>query len=253
MAAPHCNSFAAHGAPWVGSSGLVPTVHGPEVLGECVLVREWGFSATSPCQQLEQDQVTLLAYERKGLLSGASGCTSWSSDHTPSQVYGDVHFRGVPKSRAKQRSACSTGSPSGTISGMCLIWKDDTGRWDRVSETSPDPAFPDYEAVAISLGPVLQRLSLRLSGLTHSPKGYQLHSTASFLGDSSMHQDQCWGHRGHRDGGPPSGADSLVGKLPWNSKDSMVPAKQQMLYTQRTWVIQRRGEGGTRTASERCC
>lgn len=38
---------------------------------------------------------------------------------------------------------------------MCLIWKDDIGRWDRVFEISFDFVFLDYEVVVIFLGFVL--------------------------------------------------------------------------------------------------
>lgn len=69
----HWDSSAAPWAPWVGSSDLVPTVHGTGL--RMYQGNEWVFpgrrwilgiflaTATSPCQQFEQDQRTVLASE----------------------------------------------------------------------------------------------------------------------------------------------------------------------------------------------
>ena len=138
------------------------------------------------------------------------------------------------KVQGKKEVVHSTGTPSGRMGGMCLLWKGDAGIQDRVSETGHVsvkhwPSFPRWLSCGRFPGPgegppFLFRAdssSTRLSALSN-----QEHS-GHLLSCAGMHT----GHRGHRDGldyRPSRGAHSLVGKLPWKPRFNRVPSKQQM-------------------------
>ena len=107
------------------------------------------------------------------------------------------------KVQGKKEVVLSTGSPSGMMGGMGLLWKGDTGLQGRLFETGLVPVK--------RLAQPSQVIKLRLfswacavkdlpssSGLTHPAHGCQLCLTGSILGTSSVCWDAYWAQGSQR-------------------------------------------------------
>lgn len=178
--------------------------------------------------------MTVLAEERKGLSVWGSWIYKVKRRRETQPGAWGCAFQLSFKVQGEKEVVLSTGSLSGRMGGMCLLWKGDTRTWDRVSETGPwSVEHLPLLSQDIKLWPFSWACAMK-----DLPSSFGANSFTIGLSAPSNHKHRgcllsapgciLWTQRWVRLWALPWELHSLVQKLPWKPRYNTVPRMQQM-------------------------